>query len=338
MLKEKYFLACKDYEKILNNENTDEETKNKSLFQYAEALYKNKDDDLALKAYKKCSLLDSITEEDRQFALMRIADIYLHMRDFDNALKRYLELLELKNLSIEKSKIYSSITMIYIEQNKYDKAAQSIKEGLEDIAIDSAARAQLLHQYATMSFGKGEYSKALDISEKLLKEGAKDDLIKVGVYALIIVASYAIKDIQKARKYLIIWKNDIYDKDNKYLEYFALESIFIIIMRFDKEVLDAEARYILKIISELHELEYLSKALIRSIDLFVNTIKDVAQFRNWQLLWEEIGEGYEYLQPALKALKATRLAVEEKSDKPLFALLKEMRELVLPMVEDAIKK
>ncbi len=155
---------------------------------------------------------------------------------------------------------------------------------------------------------------------------------------MVIVISYTIKDIQKARKYLIEWKNYIYDKDNKYLEFFNIKGIFMAIIDFNPEALDMEVRYILKIMSELHELEYLSKALIDSIDNFVNKIEDIALFRKWQLLWEEIGEGYEYLQPALKALKVARLAIEEKSDKPLFILPKEIRELVLPMVEDAIKK
>jgi hypothetical protein len=107
-------------------------------------------------------------------------------------------------------------------------------------------------------------------------------------------------------------------------------------MGFVPKTLDAEVRHILKIMSELHELEYLSKALIGTIDNFVN--KDIALFRKWQLVWEEAGEEYEYLQPALKVLKATRLAVEEKTDKPLFALPKEIRDLVLLMVKDAIKE
>jgi tetratricopeptide (TPR) repeat protein len=338
MLKEKYFLACKDYEKILNNENTDKETKNKSLFQYAEALYNNEDDDLALKAYKKCSLLDSITEEDRQFALMRIANIYLYMRDFDNALKRCMELLELKKLYIEKSEIYSSIALIHTKQNEIDKAIQFVKKGLEVITIGSAYREQLLYQYATISFSKGEYHKALSISEKLLKEDIKNNLIKAGIYMLIIIVSYTIQDIQKARRYLKEWKNYINNKNNKFLEYSRIEDLLITIFAFNQEILNSEMSYILKIMSELHELEYLSKALIGLINYFIKNLKDITQFRKWQLLWEEIGEGYEYLQPALKALKATRLAVEEKTDKPLFALPKEIRDLVLPMLEDAIKE
>ena len=127
-------------------------------------------------------------------------------------------------------------------------------------------------------------------------------------------------------------------KDNRYLEYSNIDNVLMTIIGLNKEMWDTEVQYLLDIMSELQELEYLGKALISSIDFFINTIKDIVQFKNWQLLWEEIGKKYEYLQPALKALKAIRLAVEDKSDKPLFALPKEIRELVLPMVEDAIKE
>jgi tetratricopeptide (TPR) repeat protein len=261
-------------------------------------LYKIQEYELALKVYEEYSMLGNIEEEKRQYSLMHIADIYLRMKNFD-------------------------------------KAAYFVKKGLEVITIGSAYREQLLYQYATISFSKGEYHKALSISEKLLKEDIKDDLTKAGIYILIIIVSYTIQDIQKARKYLLMWSENSPSKEEDFLN---LRNLIKSIAICQQPIWKTELPFIFKIISELQELEHLSKALISLIDYFVNDIKDITQFRNWQLLWEEIGEGYEYLQPALKALKATRLAVEEKTDKPLFALPKEIRELVLPMVEDAIKK
>ena len=91
---------------------------------------------------------------------------------------------------------------------------------------------------------------------------------------------------------------------------------------------------LLKKFHKTHKIEYVSKALIASLDNFTQKEEvNILLLKEWQEVWQKYGKNYEYLTPALKVLKSTSLALEQKNDKSLFRLSSEIRELVLPLVE-----
>jgi len=151
---------------------------------------------------------------------------------------------------------------------------------------------------------------------------------------LLVTVNYRINKVEEARKYLIMWSEYSHEKEED--DFLNLESLIRSIALSQYSVWKTEIPFVLEVFSESKALEYLAKGLITSVNHFINMNEDTIQFKKWQLLWEELGSEYEYLQPSINALKAVRLAVEEKNDKPLFVLPKEIRELILPMVEDAI--
>jgi DNA-binding transcriptional ArsR family regulator len=98
-----------------------------------------------------------------------------------------------------------------------------------------------------------------------------------------------------------------------------------------------EIRFLVSIFHKYKAMEYLNESLIETIDTFINNKNLLPLFDAWQEIWQEEASDYEFMQTPLQVLKVVREALEVKNDKPLFALPREIRELVLPMIEDAIK-
>lgn len=86
-----------------------------------------------------------------------------------------------------------------------------------------------------------------------------------------------------------------------------------------------------------HKVLYgLSTALILSITFFIKDESLMSSFKKWQQLWQKYGEKYQEMQLSLQVLQTSVLAVEQKNDKPLMSLPKEVRELVLPLLDKVL--
>lgn len=88
-----------------------------------------------------------------------------------------------------------------------------------------------------------------------------------------------------------------------------------------------------------HEvLDNLGSALIHSIVFFIEDESLTSSFKKWQQLWQQHSEQYQQMQIPLQVLQAAVLAVDQKNDKPLLSLPKEVRELVLPLLAKVLNK
>ncbi len=91
---------------------------------------------------------------------------------------------------------------------------------------------------------------------------------------------------------------------------------------------------LLSLCAEQKTLSYLAASLMRSIGDVINDKDSLALYDKWIECWQFASKNYPEMQPAIDVLNATAQALAAGNDKPLFALPKELRELVLPMFED----
>jgi len=332
----KYDLSIKDCKHILKNNRTDDFIKNITLNLYGNILYVNNDFTEAINIYEKYLELNDITEERKQNAIEKIADSYLELHQYDVALEQYLELINLDNLLLDKAELYLKIAEIFIEQNENEKILSYADKVLQIDEIDNGMRLLALYLKSIALANQQKFQESIDFALQYMSTLDEKDEMTLEILLLLSTVNYRLNKVKEARKYLIMWSE--YSQQKEEENFLNLENLIRAIAVSQQTIWKTEIPFVLEIISKSQELEYLGKALIDSINYFINKVEGTIQFKIWQLLWEEIGSEYEYLQPSLNALKAARLAVEEKSDKPLFALPKETRELVLPMLEDTIKK
>lgn len=93
----------------------------------------------------------------------------------------------------------------------------------------------------------------------------------------------------------------------------------------------------LLLLFQKHDMQIvLSMAVIGSISAFTKNKELLLLLPKWQSLWQKHAEQYPEMEIALQALKAASDAIEQQNDKPLLALPKEIRELVMPLVEKAL--
>jgi DNA polymerase III delta prime subunit len=90
--------------------------------------------------------------------------------------------------------------------------------------------------------------------------------------------------------------------------------------------------WILALYAKHGVLDDLGSALIYSISFFVEDESLTSSLRKWQQLWQQYAEKHQEMLVPLQILQAAVLAIEQKNDKPLFSLPKEVRELVLPLL------
>jgi tetratricopeptide (TPR) repeat protein len=92
-----------------------------------------------------------------------------------------------------------------------------------------------------------------------------------------------------------------------------------------------QVTWIIALYAEYAQLDALGTALIHSISFFVEDESLASSFKKWQQLWQDQAEQHAEMQLPLQVLQAAVLAVEQKNDKPLMRLPKEVRALVLPL-------
>ncbi len=125
-----------------------------------------------------------------------------------------------------------------------------------------------------------------------------------------------------------------FEKGEKSSEYYPsnTQDILLSINQLGSSFWQKQIIWLLALYTEYGELDHLSSALIHSISFFVEDESLASSFKKWQQLWQEQAEQYQEMQLSLQVLQAAVLAVEQKNDKPLMSLPKEVRELVLPLL------
>jgi len=191
--------------------------------------------------------------------------------------------------------------------------------------------------YARLLRDKKEYKEAINILENIVTTKEANRKIIEEAYFLLTEVYYLTNNPEKARKAL----KKIFEytqNESRMIEIFGMNNILAALARIPENKWSKEIDFLLKLFKNNQKLEYLSASLIRSVELFISDELLFQKLKRWSEIWSIKSKKLIQIQPAIKVLWASLLAIETKSDKPLFELPKEIRELVLPMIESAIKE
>lgn len=291
-------------------------------------------------AYKNIGLVDSfledlkyLIEENHSFDYIKEASLFERAKflTFHEECKdAILDINELMNLCTNpevKAKALLLRSANHMALDNYELALNDVNQALEieDIGLES-----LIIALNT----KGSYLKNYDIEESIsLFEKAsnirlEDNTFYNFAYWVLPDLYYRKLDINKAEMAFINALNYSKKPSSNEIEMkYTLDGLISI----DSKYWMKEIAWIIAQCTQYEALVNLSSALIQSIAEFMIEEENCASFKKWVSLWTEVSNQLLELQPAVDALNASLLALEEEDDKPLFALPKEIRELVLPM-------
>ena len=261
--------------------------------------------------------------------------------EFERTIELSMEMIESPHSSFFKIVAMSTLCTAYMETNKMNLAIKyssmlidnldstiddEIIERLLKIALDN--RAACYYEQKEYSLSRKDFRELLNntYTSKDQRDYIENVLLKI---------SYQLKDYKESHK---IFENILKSKQ-------VSEESMIDLSRHILEILvnkghtfwEEEIRYLVSIFKKYNMMVSLGGGLLFSIKTFSSNKNIVALFSQWQAIWEEVAEDEMYIEIPLQALKASKEALEAKSDKPLFELPKEVRDLVLPLIKDAIE-
>ena len=277
------------------------------------------------------------TENDRQIKtnlMFEKATCYFMIQDYKTAKKNYLELCKRSDLPEEEyGMVFFAIGMIYVKLKDMNEAKKYLQKAMKYIQKNDELKSTILSTIARVSMDFDESEKA---EKYLLKIVAMDTIAEDWKQdALFRLADLYYDDhaSEKAREAI---ERALQLPNTK--EGVSQKWLTTLMMYYTSNQWQNEIEALVTIFAKYKKMEMLGSALMNSIGSLTLGDEALALFGRWEETWQEIGAQYEYLQPALKALKAAREAVEAGNDKPLFQLPKEIRDIVRPMIEELFEK
>ncbi|MBZ0181382.1 MAG: sensor histidine kinase [Melioribacteraceae bacterium] len=137
--------------------------------------------------HKSVLLFDSLkttnSEIEKANSFVQIGLLYHRNGDFNTALEYYLNA---ENIVIDKNKntlllkIYINLSDIQLKLNRFDKAVEYMKKGVEltDLIDDPSVKADYFNSYGNMYIYENEHKKAKEFFDTAREIGLKDSLYK----------------------------------------------------------------------------------------------------------------------------------------------------------------
>jgi len=288
--------AKQDWTSVITMQGMPVEEKANALF-YRSVIYNQKDEtELQLQDLSYIINLQDAPVDPKAMALLIRSGIYDQKGEAEFALQDLMTIITLQDAPVElKAMALFDRGVIYDKKGETEKALQSV------IAVTGM-----------LNVSEGTITNALFYVPDLY---------------------FNLLQIDKAQLAL----KTAFEKGEKSSEYYPsnTQNILLAINQLGSSFWQKQMIWILALYAEYGELDKLSAALIHSIRFFVEDKSLASSFKKWQQLWQEQAEQYQEMQLSLQVLQAAVLAVEQKNDKPLMSLPKEVRELVLPLLAKA---
>ncbi len=367
--------AIQDYSVLIDLEDISTEQRVKALLNRGVAFSQQGNTEKGIQDYSALINLEGAPTEARAMALLNRGITYSQQGKTEKAVQDYSALIDLEDAPIEqraKALLYRGVD--FSQQGKTEKGIQdcSVLIDLEDISTEQRVKALLNRGVAFSQQGETEkgiqdYSALIDLEDAPIEQRAKALLYRgmgfnlqgdtekaIQGYSTLVDLKNAPSDIQNMGRFAIpelyftlldrekahnALKEAFIQGDKKAGNYPTnITGILVSIIGLGSSFWQKEIHWLLVLFKEYDVLAYLGTALIKSASAFVNDPSLLSSLKKWQLLWQDAGEDYEEISISLQALAAMRLAIEQKNDKPLLRLAKEVRELVQPLVADIINK
>ncbi|NOR79559.1 MAG: hypothetical protein GQ529_01805, partial [Methyloprofundus sp.] len=222
----------------------------------------------------------------------------------------------------------------YFLTGEMEKAFQDLIVVLGMKGLPAEQKAQALLFRGCIYVAKSETGLALqDWTDIIDMQGVSKELVTLVLFVLPIVY-FNLLQIDKAQLAL----EEAFIKGEKGFNHLPSNTNNTLrsISQLGSSCWQKQITWILALYSKYGALNCLGAALILSISSFIEDEFLRSSFKKWQQLWQEHGEKYQAMQLSLQVLQAAVLAVEQKNDKPLMRVPKEVRELVLPLLTKAL--
>jgi tetratricopeptide (TPR) repeat protein len=333
-------LKTQDYEKIIKASSeliNGPQTSGAPLKQKAEALlyrggayHKKGETELALQDWTELITLPDAPVEQKAKALFNRRVAYHKKGETEFALQDWTELITLPDAPVEqKAKALFNRSVTYRNKGETELKLQDLTEliTLPDTPVEPQAEA-LLYRSVTYD-NQGETELALqDLSKLITLPDAPVELKAKALFFLPELYFHQLQ-IEPAQSALQAAFEQV---DNSRADYPAnTQDILRAINQLGSSFWQKQVTWIIALYAEYAQLDALGTALIHSISFFVEDESLASSFKKWQQLWQDQAEQHAEMQLPLQVLQAAVLAVEQKNDKPLMRLPKEVRALVLPL-------
>jgi len=219
----------------------------------------------------------------------------------------------------------------YYQINKVEEAINDWSKIVDMPEAPKEEKAKALLNRSVTFINQGKTTLGLKGLNQLIQlDNAPEDVVNLALF-MIPEVYFNLLQIDNAH----IALKEAFIKGDKGSEYYPsnTKNILLSINQLGHSFWKEQITLILLLYSEFEVIDSLSSALIQSISFFIEDESLISLFKKWQQVWQQEGEKYKEMQLALQVLGAALLAVEQKSDKPLMELPKEIRELVLPMLD-----
>lgn len=325
-------LAIEDYMQVIKLDIVDEKQKSSIYTLLSFLFYKEDKYSEAIQYIKKA--LNTNINNDVILKLIRLrVNIYEKIDEVTLSISDYTKLIEL-----DKNNIFEFLlkrSHLYAKEYDYKNAQYDITNAIEMPNISDNQKSVSLVMRAIYFLDTKKYDLAItDLLNCLLIKNIPD-IAKINALFILANLYYIMQKFSKGYDTLsdafeFRNRNDI---QNIVHDYGILNSI----IKSGFSNWENEISFLLPLYDKYKVMEYLSENLINTIDIFIHDDILLLHFNRWQELWQKEASDYEFMETPLKVLRVVREALEDKSDKPLFELPKEIRDLVLPLIEDAIK-
>ncbi len=271
-----------------------------------------------LKAFIYQDLLKNIDEKDHDKVI-----------DYTSELLCSAEIIQLE--SDAKAATLFSRSLAYFVTGKVDLALIDLTRLIEMTDAPRELVAKALLNRSVTYFYQQRLPDCLSDLEKIGTLKAVPSEIRNRARFNIPKIYYYLLDIQNAHNSL----RQAFSEGDKEADYYPDNSAYILIAiaKLGSNYWQQQMDFLLPLYAEYQCLPHLASGLMRTIKMFVGDKTLHSAFKKWAGLWHKAGNQYPEMQPAIDALNASAEALSAGNDKPLLALPKEIRALILPMFE-----
>jgi tetratricopeptide (TPR) repeat protein len=275
--------------------------------------------------------------KQRVYALYKRGLAYFLTDKTEKAFKDWTDVIDMQDTIPElKAMAILNRSIIYGLNGKIEKELQDLTVLTEMDLVSTGLKATALFNRGGIYVENGERKQALqDFTTMVSLQDAPKESVALALFFMSEIYFHLLKT-NKAKQTLKV----ALEKGNKNRDYYPsnTQNILQSISQLGSSFWEKQINWIIPLYAKHDVLDKLGTALIHSISFFVEDESLMSSFKKWQLLWQQHGEQYQQMQISLQVLQAAVLAIEQKNDKPLFSLPKEVRELVLPLLAKVLNK
>lgn len=289
-----------------------------------------------LRAYCKTALENNEILGNLEQSIVKDLSEQIDKNNYKKVIDYTSELLCLADIDPQNNTTKRAATLFkrsvaYAHQGKVEKELSDLNQviAMADAASEIIAWA-LFSRSITYTLQNDFNACIADLQQLNSLKEVSSPLKNMGLFFLPLMY-YRLSDMDSAQRYLKL----AFEQGDRQAENYPYDTDFMLftIVELGVSRWQSEIEFLLSLYAEYDELSHLATGLIQVIQHFIDDEMLSLSFGQWANLWQIASDAYPPMQPAIAAVNASAEALAVGNDKPLFALPKEIRALIVPMFE-----